>query len=641
MPAFFGHAGVSAAECNASAGAVTRLSIGKPFVITQLPIQTAAEKAGPSCNGMLRADYGDGGRLLVVHPDFSTQVLTEGFHSACDADVSFDGKRILFAGRKTASADWSIFEMVLDTGAVRQITRDMGQCRSPCYQSTLYTIISTKPWYQITFVSDHAGGLNETGEGKALSLYSCKLDGQSVRRLTFNLSSDMDPFIMPNGRLLYASWRRSGLDRGNLGRIGLYGVNIDGADYAAFASPQGKRIQHMPITAGGLCVFVESHKTPWDGAGSLGAVSMRRPLHSYRRLTSDREGLFHSPAPLDATRVLVARRPFNGTGTHGIHCLDTTTGQYELVYDDPRFHDMHAQAIAPRSVPDGRSSVVTEKDPHGKLYCMDVNISDQGGPDWLADELGLRIRVLEGLPVDAEKRGLAPLARMRVLGEIPVEKDGSFNIELPASIPLTLQLVGRDGAALRRCGWIWAKNHEPRGCIGCHEDGELTPQNRLAAGVTHPSVVVCPPPEKRRTVDFRRDVMPVLRNKCGKCHGPEGKKPLLALPAGEKAQTPLGFNRIYEGLFAGFSLKAEQRSGGRYIFPGKARLSPLAWSLAGRMLAKPWDKAPGTAVKKMPPKDSPALTDEEKALIMLWLDMGAHWDGNMKDTPSETASKKK
>jgi hypothetical protein len=23
--------------------------------------------------------------------------------------------------------------------------------------------------------------------------------------------------------------------------------------------------------------------------------------------------------------------------------------------------------------------------------------------------------------------------------------------------------------ALRSCSWIWAKNHEPRGCIGCHE----------------------------------------------------------------------------------------------------------------------------------------------------------------------------
>ena len=56
---------------------------------------------------------------------------------------------------------------------------------------------------------------------------------------------------------------------------------------------------------------------------------------------------------------------------------------------------------------------------------------------------------------------------------IAVEEDGSFNLEVPANTPIELQLLDDDGMALRRCGWIWAKNHEPRGCIGCHEDGEL------------------------------------------------------------------------------------------------------------------------------------------------------------------------
>ena len=78
----------------------------------------------------------------------------------------------------------------------------------------------------------------------------------------------------------------------------------------------------------------------------------------------------------------------------------------------------------------------------------------------------------DSLPI-AVRRGVG------ILGEVPVEEDGSFNVEIPANTPIELQILDADGMALRSCGWIWAKNHEPRGCIGCHEDNELTPENRF------------------------------------------------------------------------------------------------------------------------------------------------------------------
>ena len=113
------------------------------------------------------------------------------------------------------------------------------------------------------------------------------------------------------------------------------------------------------------------------------------------------------------------------------------------------------------------------------------------------------------------------------LGEVPIEKDGSFNIEVPANTPIELQTLDVHGLALRTCSWIWAKNHEPRGCIGCHEDGELTPANRFQKAFARPSVVVCPPPAKRRTVDFRRHVMPIVAAKCVPCHGAGQAAPRL------------------------------------------------------------------------------------------------------------------
>ena len=69
-----------------------------PVIWTQLPLGTVAEAQGALAEGMLRSSYGDTARIVLRQKNEPLQVLTEGFHSACDPSVSFDGRRILFAG---------------------------------------------------------------------------------------------------------------------------------------------------------------------------------------------------------------------------------------------------------------------------------------------------------------------------------------------------------------------------------------------------------------------------------------------------------------------------------------------------------------------------------------------------------------
>ncbi len=426
------------------------------------------------------------------------RVLTRDFHSAADPAISFDGRRVLFAAQRDAGDPWNIFELSLDTQAVRQVTRDCGNCRQPGYQSTLYTIVSTEPWYQLTFVSDMAGKLNERGTGRALSLYSCKLDGTEVRRLTYNLSDDVDPFLMLDGRLVFTSYQRSTLKRGVWGRAALFGVNIDGTDYALFGDVNGRRVKRMPcVTDRGLVVFVEGDQLAADGSGQLAAVTFRRPLKSYRTLTSESEGYAYSyPSPWPGGRVLVSRRPVSKLGTRGIWLLDPKTGASEKVFDDPQYDDVQAIVIRSGREPDGRSSVVNEEDPNGKLYCLNVYLDDLPPAQKLAAGTVRRVRFLEGVPLKAGDvdcylpatsstqpcqgsscNGLPPLIQRRILGEIDISPDGSFQVSVPADTPVQVQTLDEHGVALRTCGWIWSKNREPRGCIGCHEDGELTPEN--------------------------------------------------------------------------------------------------------------------------------------------------------------------
>ena len=135
--------------------------------------------------------------MILLSPDLSTQVLTKDFHSAGDPTISFDGKRILFAAKRTAPESWDIFEMSVDGSNVRQVTDLEIECRRPGYQSTFYTIVSSEPWYQLTFAGTRKDSVNEYGLGSVSNLYSCKVDGSALRQLTYNLSSDMDPFIFP------------------------------------------------------------------------------------------------------------------------------------------------------------------------------------------------------------------------------------------------------------------------------------------------------------------------------------------------------------------------------------------------------------------------------------------------------------
>ena len=621
-----------------------------PFVVTQLPAETGCEQRVSMSNGMLRAPYGDGARLVVVYPDASIRVLSQGFHSVCDPDVSFDAKRILFAGKRTSSDTWNIYEVDRDGSDVRQITRDQGNCRSPSYQSTLYTIVSPEPWYQLTFVSDQAGTANECGSAPAVHLYSCKLDGSAVRRLTFNLSSDMDPHLMSDGRLVYASWQRRTLERGHRGRMALFGVDIDGTDCALFAGEQTALIRHMPCaTTNSLVIFVETDTVPWDGAGQLGCVEVRRPLHSYRQITTKRDGLFHSPSALPDGRVLVSRRPPDGGGTHAVYRLDPLSGKSERLFDDPDYHDIQAKPIVARSIPDGCSSVVTDEDPHGKLYCLNVYNSNPKELATLSQGSVKAVRVLEGIPDRADEagpgqgvNGVPALAQRRFLGQIPVAADGSFNIEVPANTPIELQLLDADGMAIRSCGWIWAKNREPRGCIGCHEDGELTPENWFADSLSGSSISLCLPPERRRTVDFRRDLMPIVEGKCVRCHHEgEARPPLdggLAPVAIGGTSTP--FNQAYASLLgiefkkvSGTVSDTAQRVHrttvpDTFLNPGTARTSSLIWRIFRRNTSRPWD---GEVAQEKPKLDAAcridSLTDDERQTFVEWIDLGALWDG--------------
>ena len=59
---------------------------------------------------------------------------------------------------------------------------------------------------------------------------------------------------------------------------------------------------------------------------------------------------------------------------------------------------------------------------------------------------------------------------------MPLAPDGSFNVEVPADMPIALQAVDAEGRSeLNQMSWIYVRPGERRSCIGCHHRRDATP----------------------------------------------------------------------------------------------------------------------------------------------------------------------
>jgi Tol biopolymer transport system component len=483
-PAFL----VALAAC--SLAAARAADDGRPLVVAQ--VKAGEGQPAARGDGLLRAEGGEQGRLVLVSPGGERRVLTPSFHSAADPEVSFDGRSILFAAKEEAGDPWCVFEMSVDGGAARKVTCGPAAAgaRQPVYQPAIYTITPTSVERsdRVAFVGVNPGERNEAGVAPNTSLWSCRRDGSVLHRLTYNLSNDGDPVVLPDGRLVYAAWLRSP-DAEVRDRVALVGINADGTDYQAYTGDEGLRVKQMPApTTSGLVVFVEADRIAGDGGGRLAAVRQARPYRSHRALTDAARGLFRAPSPLPDGRVLVAWRPATGSDPWSIVRFDPGTGALAKAFAEPGWHSVQARLVAPRAVPDARSSVVRDGDPEGTLYTLDVGVQEPGRV--LPRGGAKRLRVVEGVAAREDR----PPAR-RLLGEIEVADDGSFQVRVPANVPLRLELLDAGGAPLRRSAWLWVRSHAAQGCVGCHEDPERTPPNRFVKALAGPAPVLKLPPE--------------------------------------------------------------------------------------------------------------------------------------------------
>jgi hypothetical protein len=182
--------------------------------------------------------------------------------------------------------------------------------------------------------------------------------------------------------------------------------------------------------------------------------------------------LASSPQPIGAEELLVARESSTGpTGTKlALYTFDPALARFGTpIFEDPKLSAVEAVPVAAHEPPRWFWSTLKPDLPTGDFICLDSHLAEGVPHGKIASKL-TRVRVLT-LDAATQREG--------ILGEAPMEEDGSFYIAVPSDKPVRFEVLDDTGHVVRaQRSWIWARSGEEHGCVGCHEDRAVAPENR-------------------------------------------------------------------------------------------------------------------------------------------------------------------
>jgi hypothetical protein len=350
--------------------------------------------------------------------------------------------------------------MELDNIRSRKITSSSENCTDPAYLPDGRLVFS-KLTNNDTVKSAHC-------------LYSCKPDGSDLRQITFSPCNYFSTIVLKDGRLLTVS-NCLIPDRG--GPV-LTVMRPDGTKAARFCqtSFSGSLIGSPHETTDGRILFNESaggNQAP----GDLISVSYNRPLFSRINLSSEITEDISFVLPLNSDKYLVSCRN-SGDGRFALHEFDPKAKLIgQVIYSDPEYHILEAFTLEAVERPKKLPSEVDMEVKTGLLFCQNINFTDRPTTGTFA--AFPKAGTIEVLGVDT------------TYGVVTVEEDGSFYLKVLADTPFRIRTLNEKGNTVNGPGsWLWLRPNERRGCVGCHEDPEMVPENRVALAVKKDPVIV-------------------------------------------------------------------------------------------------------------------------------------------------------
>jgi Concanavalin A-like lectin/glucanases superfamily/Hydrazine synthase alpha subunit middle domain len=504
-----------------------------------------------------------GGRLLILNGLSPAGHLTklmpfEPLHGTFwRPDLSFDAQRVLVSFHPANEKNFHLYEINIDGSGLRQITDGIYDDVDPIYLPDGEHIV-----FGSTRGHNYVRCMPPTN---SFTLTRCRLDGKHMYLISRNNEPDYLPALLADGRVIYTRWEYT--DKPLWRAQSLWTMRPDGTQAATFWGNQTvwpdllKDVR--PIPGSERVMFTGSAHHNWF-SGSIGIVDTRIGLnfpHGLTKVTAELEWpesgngpvdpiesdtyhtsgdyrAYQNPYPLSETDFLVSA---NRAGKFVLYLMDTN-GNRELIYEAAH-NILHAMPVKPRPKPPVMPSTVrwpTMAERHdpadGVIYSNNVY---QGAPAQLRD----KARYLRILTMDAKtysywyKRPYAstgPVVSMvssegvkRIVGTVPIERDGSVCFHAPSGKSLYFQLLDEQYRALQTMRSIsGVMPGETRGCLGCHEMHGTAPvatSSAPALALARPPSSITPPPWGDESISYMRFVQPVLDKYCGQCHQGDGE----------------------------------------------------------------------------------------------------------------------
>jgi hypothetical protein len=400
------------------------------------------------------------------------------------------------------------------------------------------------------------------------NLYRMEADGANIHQLGKSTLFEGHAALMNDGRIIYDRWEY--VDRNFGDAQGLWTVNPDGTKHAIFygnnTNSPGGIIDPRPIPDSPLmlCIFSSCHDRPWGaltlidrskGVDGEDAVVKIWPAEARHLIGKGNWDMFMSldvryedPFPLNDRQFLVSRsiylkkRGNNPTDEKmGIFLVDLDGGE-QLIHEDA-YSCFDPMPLSPRNKPRIIPSYRNFTDKNGYFYVQNVY---EGTHMENVQAGSIRyLRVVEspekrtftgpawnGQGQQAPGMNWHSFENKRILGTVPVEKDGSAYFEVPAGKYVFFQLLDERKKMVQsmRSGVI-VHPGETNGCIGCHEDRLSAPltANRMPVALQKPARKLTGWMGHTRNFSYMRDVQPVFDRHCTKCHdfGNEGAEKLI------------------------------------------------------------------------------------------------------------------
>ena len=466
-----------------------------------------------------------------------------------EIDLNFDAKRLLYSGLGSEN-NWHLHEIGIDGSYKGQLTPGQKDINSfdSCYlpdERIIFT--STAP---------DQGLPCEAGRVRMANTFILDRKTNNIRRLTFDQDTNWGPTMMEDGRVMYMRWEYS--DQAHYFSRYIMTMNPDGTAQKTHYGSNGYwpnsygRIKPIPgdsskfiATLGGhhsgrpgpLCLFdIKKGRTEEKGAVQMipGYNKKIDPIiqdHLYSGVYPK----FQNPFPLGknkksgaGTFFLVACKPTR-TALWGIYLVDKFDNIVKIIEKENFAFNEPVPLMKTKRPP-----VIPDR----------IKLGDKETTVFIAD-------IYEGPALKNIPRGKVKSLRLltyhysyyksgshevigceaswdvkRILGTVPVEKDGSVIFKAQANTPISLQPLDENGAAITLMrSWFVGMPGEVVACIGCHEDQNQTvPMKKSNIASKRKPHRIRPWLGKERNFGFMKEVQPLLNRNCIACHNEKTTK---------------------------------------------------------------------------------------------------------------------